>query len=76
MYKLSRSSGFRVLSVDYSLGPEHSILKAVNDTVAAYQYLLDHGIDSKDIFVAGESGGGLMASLTLHVRAVVLYLSV
>lgn len=65
-YKLSRSSGARVLGADYSLGPETSILRAVDDAVAAYQHVLAAGVPPHKVFVAGESGGGLMASLLLH----------
>eukprot|EP01094_Clydonella_sp_ATCC50884_P026844 TRINITY_DN7494_c0_g1_i1.p1 TRINITY_DN7494_c0_g1~~TRINITY_DN7494_c0_g1_i1.p1 ORF type:complete len:384 (+),score=128.87 TRINITY_DN7494_c0_g1_i1:125-1153(+) len=66
LYKLSLSAGARVLAADYSLGPETSILRAVDDAVAAYRHVLAAGVPPSAVFVAGESGGGLMASLLLH----------
>src|SRR5262245_30037093 len=58
-----------VLSLDYSLAPEHPFPTAVGDVVRAYRWLLDNGSPGRAIAVAGESAGAALAlSLLLHVR--------
>jgi acetyl esterase/lipase len=63
--KMGAVTGMRVLSLDYRLAPEHSYPAAVNDCVAAYRWLLEMGIDSLDIIVAGDSAGGYLTLQTL-----------
>jgi acetyl esterase/lipase len=59
----------RVYTLDYRLGPEHPYPAAVQDAVAAYQGLLDQGVDPDRIAVAGESaGGGLAVAALLALR--------
>lgn len=66
---ISRASGARVLSVDYRLAPEHPHPAAVDDAVAAYQYLLAQGLEPGAIAVAGDSaGGGLTVATLLALR--------
>ncbi|MEW5924399.1 MAG: alpha/beta hydrolase, partial [Candidatus Zixiibacteriota bacterium] len=43
---------------DYSLAPEHPFPEGLNDSVAAYQYLLGEGIKPSNIVFMGDSGGG------------------
>lgn len=62
-----------VFSVDYRLAPEHPFPAALEDTRAAYDWLVSGavslGIDGLRIAVAGDSaGGGLAASLCLDLR--------
>lgn len=50
--------------IDYRLAPEHPAPAAIEDGVAAYQALLDQGVPSSRIIIAGDSAGGC---LTLSV---------
>jgi acetyl esterase/lipase len=59
----------RVLSVAYRLAPEHPFPAALDDALAAYQYLLARGWDPRHISFAGESaGGGLIYCLCLRLK--------
>lgn len=63
------SAGFDVLSVDYRVAPSNPFPAALEDAVAAYQWVFDAGYDEKRIFVAGDSaGGGLALALCLYLR--------
>ncbi len=58
-----------VLSLDYRLAPEHPHPAAVEDSVAAYEWLLDRGIAPDRLAVAGDSaGGGLTFATLLKLR--------
>ena len=66
---LSRTSGCRVLNVDYRLAPEHKHPAQVEDAHTAYRWLLNNDIDSSSIVVAGDSaGGGLTVATLLSAR--------
>ena len=66
---LARLTGFRVFSVDYRLAPEHRFPAALDDSVAAYRWLLNQGIQPNKIAVAGDSaGGGLVLGAILRAR--------
>jgi acetyl esterase/lipase len=66
---LARRTGTRVLTLDYRLAPEHPYPAAVTDAQAAYQGLLEQGVDPSEITLAGESaGGGLAVSTLLALR--------
>lgn len=59
----------RVLSVAYRLAPEHPFPAALDDALAAYQYLLAKGWESSQISFVGESaGGGLVFCLCLRLK--------
>jgi acetyl esterase len=76
--------GYLVLNIDYRLAPQHPYPAAIEDSTAAFRYLVDHaaglGADLSRLIFAGESAGAnLVTSLALttayrrdepHARAV------
>ena len=60
------SGGMSVLTIDYRVAPEHPYPAALEDAVAAYQYLLDEGWFAEQIIVAGDSAGGGLAMALCH----------
>ncbi|MFV0434003.1 MAG: alpha/beta hydrolase [Leucobacter sp.] len=66
---LARESGRRVLSVDYSLAPEHPYPVARDEIVRVYEQLLCDGIDPRALsFVGASAGGGLVLQALQHLR--------
>lgn len=66
---LSRAAAARVLGLDYRLAPENPFPAPVEDTVAAYRWLLAGGAKANQIVVAGDSaGGGLMLAALVALR--------
>jgi len=63
--QVGRRTQAKVISVDYRLAPEHPYPAAIDDALAAYEALLDSGIDPSDVAFAGESAGGGLAVATL-----------
>jgi monoterpene epsilon-lactone hydrolase len=51
----------RALLLDYRLAPEHPFPAAIEDVVAACEWLLAQGIDPRQLIVAGDSAGGTLA---------------
>ncbi len=67
--RLAKAAGARVLSVDYRLAPEHPYPAAIDDARTAYGWLIDQGVASRQIALAGDSaGGGLAAALLLRLK--------
>jgi monoterpene epsilon-lactone hydrolase len=59
----------RVLLIDYRLAPEHPFPAAIEDSLAAYRWLLAQGISPRQLVVAGDSAGGsLVLSLLVQLR--------
>lgn len=52
--------GARVYMPDYRLAPEHQFPTPINDTLRAYEWLLEQNIAASKIAFAGESAGGAM----------------
>jgi acetyl esterase/lipase len=66
---IGRVAGTPSLLLEYRLAPEHPFPAAVDDAVAAYQWLLGRGLPARRVVVAGDSaGGGLTIALLLALR--------
>ncbi len=67
--RISRSARARVLGLDYRLVPEHRFPAQLEDTIAAYRWLLSEGMDPRKIVIGGDSaGGGLAVSACVALR--------
>jgi acetyl esterase/lipase len=66
---LANAAGCRVLITDYRLAPEHPFPADIEDTTAAYRWLLNQGYDPTHLAIGGESSaGGLTMSTLLSFR--------
>jgi len=63
--RLSRAARARVLLIDYRLAPEHPHPAAVEDSTAAYRWLLAQGAIPTRMAIAGDSAGGGLTVATL-----------
>jgi monoterpene epsilon-lactone hydrolase len=63
--RLSRATGARALAIDYRLAPENPFPAAVEDSTAAYRWLLSIGVDPARLVIAGDSAGGGLTVATL-----------
>jgi len=69
MGRVSRAAKARVLGLDYRLAPEHPFPAAVDDSVAAYRWMLQQNLKPSRIAVAGDSaGGGLVIAALVAIR--------
>jgi acetyl esterase/lipase len=67
--RIARAAQARALVVDYRLAPENPHPAAVDDAIAVYRGLLDRGVRSDEIVVAGDSaGGGLTLATCVAAR--------
>jgi acetyl esterase len=72
--RLAAHSGARLMAIDYRLAPEHPFPAAVDDTLAAFDWLVSEagrdraGADPARIAVAGDSAGGGLAAYLAQVR--------
>ena len=62
---LAKRMNARVILPRYRFAPEHPFPAAPDDVFAVYQALLDQGVDSQSLLVAGDSAGGSLALSTL-----------
>ena len=66
---LARSSGATVYALDYRLAPEHAFPAALEDTRAAYGWLLGRGADPARVALVGDSAGsGLAVAEAVRAR--------
>lgn len=65
-YMLSEASGYRVLTVEYRLAPEHPFPAGLADCAAVYERLLEEGFQPDGIALFGDSAGGNLALALLH----------
>ena len=63
--KFVKRSGISALVFDYGLAPENPFPAALNDSIAAYQYLLEQGLSPSNVAFMGDSGGGNLVFSTL-----------
>jgi acetyl esterase/lipase len=73
--QIAFASGCRVLAINYRLAPEHRFPAALDDSLAAYGWMLDRGLKSENVGFAGDSAGGnlvLAAMLALRERGLPL----
>ncbi len=67
--RIVKAAGVSALLYDYRLAPEHPFPAGMNDTLAAYRWLLDQGVLPSNIVIMGElAGGGLCLASTLAIR--------
>ena len=67
--RVARASQARALALDYRMAPEHPFPAAVEDSTAAYRWLLAQGYKPSKIAISGDSaGGGLTLATLLALR--------
>jgi acetyl esterase/lipase len=62
---IARAAGVQALLLDYRLAPEHPFPAALDDALAAFQWLQAQGVAANRIVVAGDSAGGGLTMATL-----------
>ncbi len=66
---IAKAVGCRALVLDYRLAPEHPHPAPVDDSVAAYRWLLSQGLKAEHLAISGDSaGGGLCVATLLKLR--------
>lgn len=64
-----RAARVRTLALGYRLAPENPFPAALDDALAAYEFLLAQGVSSASIAVGGDSaGGGLTLATMIRLR--------
>ena len=66
---IAGAAKIKALLIDYRLAPENPFPAAVEDSTAAYEWLLSQGIAAGSIIIAGDSaGGGLTVATLMSLR--------
>lgn len=65
---LASHAGIRMFSVDYRMPPDHPFPDGLDDTLAAYRWLLARFEASQIAIAGGSAGGGLAAAFVLKAR--------
>jgi monoterpene epsilon-lactone hydrolase len=63
--RICAATGARALGVDFRLAPENPWPAQLEDSLAAYEWMIGQGVDPAEVVVMGESGGGALAAGTL-----------
>jgi acetyl esterase/lipase len=63
--RITAATDGRALGVDFRLAPENPWPAQLEDSLAAYDWMLGQGVDPASVVVMGESGGGALAAATL-----------
>lgn len=63
--RITKTSGVKVLTLDYRLAPEHPYPAANEDCLSAYRWLLTNGYQACNIMIGGDSVGASLALMTL-----------
>jgi monoterpene epsilon-lactone hydrolase len=67
--KFVKGSGVGALLFDYHMAPEHPFPAALDDSIAAYRWLLAQGVlPSHIVFVGDSAGGGLCLATLIALR--------
>jgi acetyl esterase/lipase len=68
-WRIAKRARARVYCVNYRLVPEHPFPAALDDTVAAYHWLIATGVHPRQVAILGDSaGGGLALAALLRLR--------
>ncbi len=62
----ARHADARILAIDYRLAPDYPWPAGLEDSLAAYQWLVDQGVTADRIAVCGDSAGGGLAVALLQ----------
>lgn len=62
--RLAEAARANAIVADYRLGPEHACPAALEDALAAYRWMLDHGAEAERTIIAGDSAGGGLTMAT------------
>jgi len=63
--RISGAAGLPALVIDYRLAPEHRFPAALDDCVAAYNWLIKKGFAPEKLAIGGDSAGGCLTMMTL-----------
>ncbi len=65
--RLARASRTKMLVVDYRLAPENPFPAALLDVVTTFEWLLGKGFSAHQVVIGGDSAGGGLPPMCIHV---------